>query len=167
MEVIRNVLVNWVLPVVLLMAVLMGVQAMRKPDVQVGDQGEAPDFRLPSTDGQMVSLADFRGRAVIVNFWGTWCGPCKAELPILNKFAAKNPDVVLLGLAIDSGTAPELKAAKRDLGIGFEVLASTTKVKQQWGVRSVPTTFYVDPDGVLQKSHVGVVTRMQLASWVD
>jgi thiol-disulfide isomerase/thioredoxin len=165
-EVVRNVLLNWVLPVVLLMAVLIGVQWMRKPTVELGENGEAPGFVLLDTEGVEVSLEDFRGQHVIVNFWGTWCGPCKAELPILNRFARKNPDVVLLGLALDSGDVPELAEAKEELGIKFRVLEGTTKVKRQYGVSVVPTTFHVDPEGILRQSHVGVISPPRIASWV-
>lgn len=167
MEVVRNVLLNWVLPVVLLLVVLMGVQWIRKPTVELGADGEAPEFTLLDTEGASVSLADFRGQHVIVNFWGTWCGPCKAELPVLNRFARRNPEVVLLGLALDSGDVPELAAAKEDLGIRFVVLKGTGQIKRRYGVSVVPTTFHVDPDGKLQQSHVGVISPPRLASWVN
>ncbi len=167
MEVVRNVLVNWALPIVLLVVVLMGVQWLRKPEVQLGENGEAPGFTLPDTEGVSVSLEEFRGQHVIVNFWGTWCGPCKAELPVLNRFARKHPDVVLLGLALDSGDVPELAQAKEDLGIRFRVLRGTGQVKRRYGVSVVPTTFHVDPDGILQQSHVGVISPPRLASWVN
>ncbi len=166
MEVVKNVLLNWVLPVVLLLAALGGIQALQAPKVELGDDGLAPDFQLVNTAGEQVSLADFRGSPVIVNFWGTWCGPCKAELPGLNRFARNNPDVVVLGLAVDSGGPPELTRAKAELGIPFEVLVATNGVKRQYGVSKVPTTFYVDPGGVLRKSHVGVITPTKLAAWV-
>ena len=166
MKIVRDVLLNWVLPVALLIAVLVGVQWMRKPTVQLGEHGEAPGFVLVDTEGVTVSLADFRGQDVIVNFWGTWCGPCKAELPILNRFARKHPDVVLLGLALDSGDVPELAAAKEKLDIRFRVLEGTARVKRQYGVSVVPTTFHVDAEGILQESHVGVISPPRLASWV-
>ncbi|MCP4867721.1 MAG: TlpA family protein disulfide reductase [Proteobacteria bacterium] len=167
MEVLKNVLMNWVLPVVVLFIVLTGYQAFTAPEVELDGEGLAPDFTLMDTSGAPVSLSNFRGQEVVVNFWGTWCGPCKAELPGLNRFARKNPNVVVLGLAVDSGDPPELLAAKGTLDIPFEVLDCTGKVKRQWGVTKVPTTFLVDGEGVLRKSHVGVITPVQLAAWVD
>jgi peroxiredoxin len=158
---------NWVLPVLMLFAILLGYQAFTAPEVQVDEAGLAPNFTLEDVDGEAVSLTDFRGSQVIVNFWGTWCGPCKAELPGLNRFARNHPEVVVLGLAVDSGTPAQLKVAAAELGIPFEVLDCTARVKRQYGVTKVPTTFLIDADGVLSKSHVGVITPVKLASWVD
>ena len=167
MEVLKNVLLNWVLPLALALAVLAGFQALRKPEVAAGEGCLAPGFTLRDSDGGEVSLEQFRGRPVILNFWGTWCAPCRAELPGISKFSRKHPEVVVLGLAVDSGPPKELAEARRRLDIPFVVLEATDAVKSSYGVRSVPTTFYVDPEGVLRKSHVGVVTPMQLSGWVD
>jgi len=167
MDVVKNVLMNWVLPVVLLLVVMMGYQSLTAPEVELDGDGLAPNFTLVDSEGATVSLADFRGKQVVVNFWGTWCGPCKAELPGLNRFARKHPEVVVLGLAVDSGDTAALAAAKVSLKIPFDVLNCTGKVKRQYGVSKVPTTFLVDAEGVLRKSHVGVITPIQLASWVD
>ncbi len=166
MEVLKNIVLNWVLPVVLLVAGIAGLQWLRAPEVALDDGGLAPGFALMDSEGAPVQLADFRGRDVIVNFWGTWCGPCRAELPGLNRFARKNPEVAVLGLAIDSGDPKTLKRAKKKMGIEFTVLEATGKAKRDYGVRSVPTSFHIDPDGVLRHSHVGVITPLQLAAWV-
>ncbi len=165
MAVVKNILLNWVLPILLLFAGMAGLQHLRAPEVQTEEGGLAPSFTLLNTEGMPVRLEDFRGKDVIVNFWGTWCGPCKAELPGLNRFARKNPEVVVLGLAIDSGDPTALKRAKKQLGIEFEVLESVPRVGRAWGVSTVPTTFHVDPEGVLQRSHVGIVTPLTLAAW--
>ncbi len=167
MEVLKNVLLNWVAPLVVLFALLSAYQVWTAPEVEVGADGLAPDFSLLNVEGEPVALSDFRGQQVVVNFWGTWCGPCKAELPGLNRFARKNPDVVVLGLAVDSGDPPDLKEAKASLGIPFTVLDCTGAVKRQWGVSKVPTTFLVDREGRVKKSHVGVITPVQLAAWAD
>lgn len=166
MDVLKNIVVNWILPVVVAIAVYAGIQALRAPEVQTGERGEAPAFTLMSTTGQRVALADFAGQPVILNFWATWCGPCKAELPQLNKFAKQHPEVAMLGVALDSGTLPVLKRAQADLGIEFDVLRGNKGVQSQYGVRTIPTTFLVDASGVIQESHVGVVTAGQLARWV-
>jgi peroxiredoxin len=166
MEVLKNLILNWVVPIALLLSVLWLMQLLREPPVQVGDGGQAPAFSLVNTDGESVSLSDYAGKDVIINFWGTWCGPCKAELPGLNRFASRNPEVVVLGIAVDSGGPKVLKRAKEQLKIPFEVLQSKDPVQRAYGVSTLPTTFHVDEQGVLTKSHVGIITPIQLAAWV-
>ncbi len=166
MEVLKNVFINWVLPVVAAIAVYAAVQAMRAPQVQTGEGGTAPIFTLMSTSGERVALQDFRGKPVIVNFWATWCGPCKTELPQLNAFAAAHPEVPVLGVALDSGTLPVLKSAQAELGIEYDVLRGNAGVQGQYGVKTIPTTFLIDGAGVIQESHVGTVSARQLTRWL-
>ena len=165
-EVLRNVLLNWVLPVLVVGLCLVAWQWFAKPDVQLSEAGEVPDFSLEDTEGQWVSLSDFRGQRVLLSFWESWCGPCKAELPGINRFARKHPDVVVLGIASQSGDSVKLAAAREELGIEFRVLRGTDATRQDYGVRKVPTTFLVDRDGKLAKSHVGVITPVTLAAWL-
>lgn len=166
MAVVKNILLNWVLPILLLFAGMAGLQHLRAPEVQTEEGGLAPSFTLLNTEGMPVRLEDFRGKDVIVNFWGTWCGPCRAELPGLNRFAKKNPEVVMLGIAIDSGDWKKLAQEKKRLAISFPVLEARSAVSRAYGVRSLPSTFHIDEDGHLAKSHVGVITPLQLAAWV-
>ncbi|MEE2828785.1 MAG: TlpA disulfide reductase family protein [Myxococcota bacterium] len=166
MEVLRNVLLNWVLPVLVVVLCLVGWQWFAKPEVQLGERGEVPEFSLQDTEGQWVSLAEFRGQKVLLNFWESWCGPCKAELPGINRFARKHPEVIVLGIASQSGDFLELAAAKEDLGIEFRVLRGTEEIRRAYGVRKVPTTFLVGQDGQLEESHVGVITPVTLGAWL-
>jgi thiol-disulfide isomerase/thioredoxin len=166
MSVLRNVLLNWVLPLVLVLGVLALVQWFNKPDVKLGANGEAPGFTLTDTEGVSVSLSQFRGKRVLLNFWESWCGPCKAEIPSINRAARKNPDLVVLGLASDSGDMTALRAAKTELGIEFRVLASNANMRRLYGVRKVPTTFLLDEQGRVVNSHVGIVTPVTLGAWL-
>jgi len=166
-EVLKNVLLNWVLPVLAALGVYVVVQSLRAPEVHTDEAGHAPTFTLMSTEGERVALDDFRGRPVLLNFWATWCGPCKAEIPELNEFAASRPDIAVLGVAVDSGTLPVLAKAQTDLGIEYPVIRGNAGVQRNYGVKSVPTTFLVDADGVIRESHVGPVSARRLRRWVD
>jgi len=165
-DIIKNVLVNWILPVAAALAVYVVVQGLRAPEVTTDEAGNAPGFTLMNTEGERVALEDFKGKPVILNFWATWCGPCKVEIPFINEFARENPDVVVLGVAVDSGTLPVLRQARTDLGIEYPVIRGNSGVQRKYGVRSVPTTFLVNADGAIEQSHVGVVTARKLARWL-
>ena len=165
MDVLKNVLLNWVLPVVAAMAIYALIVASRAPQVELDPSGHAPLFTLAGTDGTQLALESLRGRTVVLNFWGTWCGPCKAEIPELNRFAREHPEVAVVGVAIDSGTLPVLADASRKLGIEYPVVRGNGGVQSQYGVRSVPTTFIVDAAGVITRSHVGTVSAGSLARW--
>lgn len=122
---------------------------------------EAPPFTLRDLDGARVSLADFRGRKVVLNFWATWCAPCRVEIPAFSRFARNHPDIVVLGIAVD-GEPDELARAARELGIDYRVLVGTPDVVRRYGASTVPTTVVVDEDGRVKNAHVGVMLDPQL-----
>ncbi|MFC2062623.1 TlpA family protein disulfide reductase [Chloroflexota bacterium] len=124
---------------------------------QVGK--EAPDFQLPNPEGQAVSLGDFRGQPVMLNFWATWCGPCAHEMPFIQEvydgWTGKSPSLVVL--AVDMGEAP---SAVRDFiesnNYTFPVLLDTTQqAAAEYGIRYIPTTFFIDENGIIQAIKVG------------
>lgn len=117
----------------------------------------APDFTLRSVDGPNLRLQEQRGRVVLVNFWASWCGPCRQELPQLTKLYDKYRDAgfVLLGVNIDNNarTASEL-AGK--LGVSFPVLLDTDKtVSKLYDVSTMPLTVVIDRDGRVRYLHRG------------
>jgi thiol-disulfide isomerase/thioredoxin len=119
----------------------------------------APDFKLSSLDGQSVSLSDFRGRPVLINFWATWCGPCRYEMPFLQQVYedAVWVEKGLVVLAVDIGESPvTVKDFVEFYGLTFPVLLDINqKVKLEYNVRNIPTTFLVDADGVIQSMKIG------------
>lgn len=166
MEVIKNVLLNWVLPIAGVILVLVLVEEVFTPgSVQV--QGEAPAFELVDTAGERVSLESFRGRPVLLNFWATWCGPCKQELPTLTRFAARHPELPVLGLAVDSGDPETLRRARTDLKIGFPVLVTSDAVQRRYSVNTIPTTILVDAQGQMRQRHTGVISERRLRRWLE
>jgi thiol-disulfide isomerase/thioredoxin len=123
---------------------------------------EAPGFVLQDLDGEPVALDSFKGRPVVLNFWATWCGPCRTEIPSFVEFAEENPDIVVLGVAVD-GSSSELKAAAKQLGITYPVLLATQEIKTAYGVSTLPTTVVIDPEGEVSTAHTGMMFGPQLA----
>ena len=121
----------------------------------------APDFELVDTDGGTVRLSDLRGRPVVLNFWATWCGPCRIEIPAFSRYAEAHPDVVVLGVATD-GTASELRAARKKLDIRYPVLVADRETVQAYDVHTLPTTVVVDAEGRVDSAHTGLMLGPQL-----
>jgi peroxiredoxin len=117
----------------------------------------APDFTLRSMDGPNLRLAEQRGRVVMVNFWATWCGPCRQEMPHLNKLYDKYRDsgFVLLGVNIDDNARAATDLATK-LGLRFPVLLDTDKsVSRLYDLGSMPATVLIDRDGKVRHLHRG------------
>jgi peroxiredoxin len=117
----------------------------------------APDFTLRSAAGGNLRLAELRGRVVLVNFWATWCGPCKIEMPHLNRIYEKyaSAGFVLLGVNIDEDPKQALALATR-MGLKFPVLFDTDKaVSRRYALDSMPGTVLIDRDGKVRHVHKG------------
>jgi peroxiredoxin len=131
----------------------------------------APQFVVRSVDGQTVKLSQFRGRPVIVDFWATWCVPCRASLPDLNvmqsRFAQRG--LVVLGLSVDDdNNAPEIRAFVKKMGLRFPVALADERVMDQYGpIRSIPTTFFINRGGLVVRRVVGYVDSETLQEYVQ
>lgn len=146
---------GWLVLGVILLQVVGSLRAPDLPDA-------APDFALPDLHGQTVSLSDLRGQTVVLNFWATWCGPCRVEIPSFSAFADANPDITVLGIAAD-GPVPKLRKSATELGITYPVLVGDRDVLARYGVTTFPTTVVVGPDGEVRAAHTGMMFRPQLA----
>lgn len=126
-----------------------------------------PNFELPTLAGDStVRLTDLRGSPVVINFWATWCGPCKQEMPLLVEQYNWNKGRGLRVLAIDT-LANDNRDDMRDFvtkyNMNFDVLVDETDaIAGGWEVMGLPTTFFVKPDGTVAKVHVGQMTADQL-----
>src|SRR3984885_1849190 len=120
----------------------------------------APGFTLATLDGKKVSLADYKGRPVLVNFWATWCGPCKVEMPWFEEFRKQyaSQGFEILGLAddVDAGKDAIGKVAKK-AGVSYPILLTDGKVQTAYGGLDVlPMSFYVDRNGVVVEETAGL-----------
>lgn len=133
---------SWLVTLGLCVAVLVVGGRLRAPNVE----GEAPGFTLTSLDGARHSLESLRGKRVVLNFWATWCGPCRFELPMLARWARAHPDVVVLGVAVDRDRrAVERFCADRDLP--YPILWDSRGVQARYQVTTLPTTVVIPPLG--------------------
>ena len=125
----------------------------------------APDFELASLDGKKVRLSDYRGKAVLLNFWATWCSPCKVEMPWFVDLQKKygNDGLVILGVAMDDSEAPKIAQFTSELGVNYPVLLGTDRVSEQYGnVQFLPTTFYIDREGRIISKNTGLLGRGEI-----
>src|SRR6266699_2545773 len=134
-------------------------------------QGQlAPDFALASLDGQTLQLSDYRGKAVLLNFWATWCEPCKIEMPwfadLQKKYEAQGLQV--LGVAMDDATPKEIAEFAQKLGVNYPILVGKEEVGTKYGgVQYLPSTFYISRDGKIIDRVFGLVSRSEIESNVQ
>ncbi len=115
----------------------------------------APDFTLSTLDGGSAALSDYRDSVVVVNFWASWCPPCKKEMPAIQAVASAYPADELTILGVNSTSQDDLanvQAFVTDYGLSFPILLDKTgEVSHLYQVQALPTTFFIDQEGVIQK----------------
>lgn len=167
----RNALVFIALVVAIMAMLAFGKYARQErkhgPIKLVGNvQGvRAPDFTLTSLDGSKVKLSDFRGKAVLLNFWATWCPPCKVEMPWfedLQKQYGKD-GLVVLGVAMDDSEPASIAKFASEMGVNYPLLLGTDQVSDDYGdVQYLPTTFYIARDGTIVDKMTGLLERKDI-----
>jgi peroxiredoxin len=124
--------------------------------VQVGD--EAPNFMLRDLAGNAISLFQLRGKVVLLNFWATWCGPCRVEMPAMEQLYRTLPrgEFEILAVSTDSQGAAVTRPFQREMGFTFPILHdSEYRVGLTYGARSIPITFMVDRRGIVRQKIFG------------
>jgi peroxiredoxin len=130
----------------------------------------APDFRLVTLDGREVTRESLRGKVVLVNFWATWCPPCRVEMPGFQRLWASRRDsgFVVLGLSADRTGPEQVAGFLRERGYDYPVAMATREVEQGFGGAPVlPTSFLVDREGRVRHVVRGIFTEVALARAVD
>ncbi len=123
-----------------------------------GAQGAATDFTLPDINGKKVSLSEFKGKVVILNFWATWCGPCRAEMPSMNNLylELKDKGLVVIAVSVDASEKP-VRSFVKELKLLFPVLMDKNKAVSfdEYGVLGLPTTFLIGKNGIIIEKFLG------------
>ena len=119
--------------------------------------GPAPDFALKSSTGYNMRLSEYRGQVVMINFWATWCGPCRQEIPVLNELHLnyKPLGFIMLGVNLDEKPGAALRMAE-EMGVAYPVLFDQQKdVSRLYAIDAMPTTVLIDRDGNVRHVHRG------------
>lgn len=127
------------------------IRFVRNPD-------PAPDFKLTGLDDKPITIADFKGKVILLNFWATWCGPCRAEVPDLVELQNKYKDQLqIIGLVVDDDDQDAIKKFVAEFGINYPVAVATAKMRVEYGgIPALPTSFVLDTEGRVVQKHEGL-----------
>jgi peroxiredoxin len=126
---------------------------------------DAPDFVLNDLQGHTVKLSDLRGKAVVLNFWATWCPPCKEEIPWLVELQKRygSEGLQIVGVSMDDGDQKDVEKFAAENSINYPILLGKEKVAEQYGgIEYLPTTFYIDRNGVVVDRVFGQPARDEI-----
>jgi cytochrome c biogenesis protein CcmG, thiol:disulfide interchange protein DsbE len=140
--------------------------ADNKPLASAQAGGVAPDFRLQDLKGSDITLSQFKGKVVLLEFWATWCPPCRATIPELVSIQQKykDRDFVVLGISIDDEGADlrtELLNFSREFHINYPVLMGSEAVEREYKVWSIPRSFLIDKEGRIRDSYSGYIDQYE------
>ena len=127
----------------------------------------APDFELVDIKDEKVKLSDLRGKIVVLNFWATWCEPCKVEMPYFEElYQSERSDLAILGVNFDE-PPDQVKQFVDEFQLSFPILLDPGgEVQNLYRVRGYPTTLIVDQQGIVQFHHIGLITEAQLEHYL-
>ena len=125
----------------------------------------APDFSLDVLGGTTMRLSDLRGKAVLLNFWATWCGPCKIEMPWFVDFQKQygSQGLQIVGVAMDDASKEDIGKFAKDMGVNYPILIGKESVGEQYGgVNALPETFLIGRDGKIVDKIIGLEGKAEI-----
>lgn len=153
---------------VIAIGLYIGYHNARRPGTplsHLSQSSPAPDFSLEALDGKTMKLSDFRGKAVLLNFWATWCGPCKIEIPwfvdLQKEYGPQGLQIV--GVAMDDASKEEIGRFAKDMGMNYPVLIGKESVGQEYGgVDGLPESFLIARDGKIVDRIIGLRGKAEI-----
>ncbi|MCK4353136.1 TlpA family protein disulfide reductase [candidate division WOR-3 bacterium] len=130
--------------------------------VKLEKWGNAPDFTLPELGGEQFTFSSLKGKVIILDFWATWCGPCRVEIPDFISLYKKYKDkgLEIIGISLDRDKESAVAPFARQMGINYIIVFGGKEVTEKYGgIRGIPTTFIIDQKGNIFKKYVGVRTK--------
>jgi len=157
--------------VVLVLSACSGSRPAHGGGLKTADKRQkAPDFALRDAEGRQVQLSDYRGKVVLLNFWATWCAPCRVEVPWFIDFEKQYKDrgFAVLGVSMDDEGWDVVRPYIERMRMNYRVLMGDPMVSDLYGgVESLPTSFMIDREGRIARVHVGLVDRSEYQDDID
>jgi thiol-disulfide isomerase/thioredoxin len=135
------------------------------PMARITKSSPAPDFTLDTLEGKSMRLSDLRGKAVLLNFWATWCGPCKIEMPWFVELQKQYGDqgLQIIGVAMDDSGKDEIAKFAKEMGVNYPVLLGKEAVGDEYGgVPALPESFFIGRDGKIVDRIIGLEGRAEI-----
>ena len=156
-------------PGISLLAILLGLIMATTAAPAAYETDEPVDFTLQQLQGGELSLSELRGRWVVLNYWATWCAPCRKEMPELSDLHEQRDDIIVLGLAFEDTEPAEFEAFLEEFHASYPILLIDVYAPPEpFGApRVLPTTIILDPEGKAVKAFAGPVTREMVEAFID